>query len=110
MAGLYELRAITGKGIGVLATTGISRGTRILAERPLLTASRFLNAATGNVNEIFQTLSPSRQSRYMELHNAHPELDPVAGIFKTNSLPRGQMGSVYETICRVNHSCRPNAR
>ncbi|KAL9000403.1 MAG: hypothetical protein Q9169_000920 [Polycauliona sp. 2 TL-2023] len=37
---LYEVRATASKGLGVFATRDITRGTRIMSERPLLRCSR----------------------------------------------------------------------
>jgi SET domain len=56
--------------------------------------------------------SKTEQRQFFSLHNNFPGKYPFSGIVKTNALPCGSgsmIGGVYPTICRINHSCLPNA-
>ena len=110
---LFEVKDIRGKGRGLVASVDISPGTRILYDKPLLTAGpmppdelvRVLAAG-------LKTLSRSEQRQFLSLHNNFPGKHPFGAIFKTNALPCGSgssTGGVYPTACLINHSCLPNS-
>lgn len=67
----YEILPIAGKGLGVMATAHIARGTCIMAEEPLL---RLLPGETvASSYKAFLALSDADQMQYLALHdNASP--------------------------------------
>ncbi len=111
---LYSIKPVNGKGKGLVARFNIEKGKRILAENPLFT---ILNVSPiSRREELLATelkaLSKSKQREFLSLHNNFPGKHPFSGTLKTNALPCGPnsaIGGIYPTICRINHSCIPNA-
>lgn len=108
---------ISGKGRGVIACVDIAAGTLLLCEKPLFTNTLTGYGGSKDLEAFFaaklKSLTKEQQRRFLTLHNAHPNMPPFAGTFKTNALPCGSgsmVGGVYPTICRINHSCLPNAQ
>jgi hypothetical protein len=122
---LIEVRGSPGKGLGTFAKANIPRGTRILAESCLLkvNCSDDEQPTANSIMQAFETLSPSQQASYLELHthacdsdkqilasqtgrtwDELPELHrKVLGIYTANSFD-----SIYLLASRFNHSCLPN--
>lgn len=71
----YEVRAVTGKGYGCFAIKDIKRGTRILADAPLLVvpAGHYLQS---DIEKAFDRLSPADKSLYFTLASGHGQ-DPT---------------------------------
>ncbi|KFZ16901.1 hypothetical protein V501_02014 [Pseudogymnoascus sp. VKM F-4519 (FW-2642)] len=65
---LIEVKATQGKGLAIFAKEKIPRGTRLIAESPLLKAP--INHTTGgaDVMRAFNNLSASSQQAYLKLH------------------------------------------
>ena len=107
----FRLATISGKGIGVVATRDILRGTLLIAELPLIAAP--YDASIEELERQYISLSVEQQATFISLHNAHPELAQVRGIFQTNTISVDSspdaMSFVLPTISRFNHSCRPTA-
>lgn len=135
----YTVRAVPSQGYGCFATTVIKRGTRILAESPLLTVPEadYMHA---DVEASFSKLSAKNQLLYFTLHSAHSQ-DPASwptkihpsvtgkererireqhearmgksaslvSIFQTNCMEMNGGAAVYVHTSRFNHSCNPNA-
>jgi hypothetical protein len=111
----FELRDVPGKGQGVIALANMPRGTRILAEAPLITinkeSERNINKLRGALVEAFNKLSMSRRGEFIQLHNAFPQEGTLLGIYYTNAFGINKnKTSVFFPASRFNHSCRPNAR
>lgn len=84
-----------------------------MCEKPLFTA---LPTVFGGIEPMLAkklgTLPKDMQRMFLSLHNKAPGRNPFTNIFKTNALPCGAgspVGAVYQTICRINHSCHPNS-
>ncbi|EJT47497.1 hypothetical protein A1Q1_03609 [Trichosporon asahii var. asahii CBS 2479] len=111
---MVEVVEISGKGKGVVALVDIPSGTRIMKEAP------YMVMTAGNPSEVdakitkaLVGLSAEDRAAFQSLHNADPS-HPCANfaIFDGNALPLGAnspKGAVYPTLCRINHSCIPNA-
>ena len=115
---LIEVKSTQKKGRGIFAREKILRGTRILAEAPLLKAA--VDPATGGVNvkEAFNQLTVLQQRAYLELYGYASEdskkphnwqllgdLDrKVLAIYTANCWGR----DVFWIASRFNHSCVPN--
>ncbi|KAG8997872.1 hypothetical protein FRB94_002922 [Tulasnella sp. JGI-2019a] len=98
------------KGKGVFTTTHIAPGTCIIAEQPIVA---FPANNEDQIAPILQRCSEEDKRKFLSFGyvKVNASLDPFRRIVKTNCLPmasRGQVG-LFETICRVNHDCRPNA-
>ncbi|KAF4337306.1 SET domain protein [Fusarium beomiforme] len=113
MASLYELRDIPGKGKGLVATSNIPRGTRILAESPFFKLPRFGLTGGSYQQSIIakvETMSKKKRKEFYALYNAWPEIGKELGIIKTNALPMGDEGGMFPVASRINHSCAQNAQ
>ncbi|KAI4646948.1 hypothetical protein J4E93_005172 [Alternaria ventricosa] len=117
----------------------IPRGTRILAEDPLLIVS-VGDYMLSDVQKAFDSLTPSQQTLYYTLHSSHGQdpkkwpsrihesvspqevlrikeqhkarTDPspsLISIFQTNCMEMNAGAAVFPHAARFNHSCNPNA-
>ncbi|KAF1951200.1 SET domain-containing protein [Byssothecium circinans] len=135
----YEVRKIDGKGYGCVALQDIKRGTRILADSPLLIVP-IAEYVKADVERPFEKLSPADQKLYFSLASGHGQ-DPknwpskihesvrgresqriqeqhearvskepsVVSIFQTNCMEWNEGAAVFPNAARFNHSCNPNA-
>ncbi|KAH8589593.1 hypothetical protein B0O99DRAFT_581321 [Bisporella sp. PMI_857] len=116
---IYTIQDVLGKGKGLVAIKKISKGTRILSEKPIV-------VITGNKMNIEQlqisiyqqvvALSEHQQQVFLSMKNIYPYKDTAErylGIVQTNSLPAeadGDKGAIFLEACRINHSCDNNAQ
>ncbi|KAL1865026.1 hypothetical protein Daus18300_007373 [Diaporthe australafricana] len=109
---LFEVKDVPGKGKGLIARVDISKGTRILCEKPLLTVESMPSGDSGPILAAkLKAMSKTEQRQFFSLHNNFPGKHVLSGIVKTNALPCGSgspKGGVYAAICLINHSCLPN--
>ncbi|KAI0050091.1 SET domain-containing protein [Auriscalpium vulgare] len=113
----FEIRAILGKGMGMVATEAIAPGALIVRERPLLAVPMTLPGFYMDMLSNTSYMPESIRTEYFSLTNCKPpELPHAIGILNTNSVALnimpGQLDDycgVFKSICRVNHSCSPNA-
>lgn len=113
---LYTIQSISGKGYGIVADVKIPAGTRILSEKPLLTTAVFdpIEEMEAHLKKMIKALPKAEQNAFLGLHNNFAGDYPLNGILETNFFYFGGnkemiVGAIYPTICRINHSCRPNA-
>lgn len=110
---LFEVKQIPSKGKGLVARLDIDAGTRILCEKPLLTAESMPPEALELVlASKLKAMTKTEQRQYFSLHNNFPGKPVLGSILKTNGLPCGtdsSAGGIYSTICLINHSCLPNS-
>lgn len=112
----YTVKAIDGKGFGMVASRKIKQGDVILTEEPVLTANMALSQDDRNSFLIsqFSKLSLADKERVDSLYDNDPEEDAkmkVVRIFKCNSIQiceSESMAGLYPNIARINHSCAPN--
>ncbi|EPE24556.1 SET [Glarea lozoyensis ATCC 20868] len=102
------------KGKGLVARRNISKGERILSEKPLLISPNLssMSVMESAIAAKLKTLSRTDQRQFLSLNNNFPGKYPFSGIMRTNAFPCGSgavIGGVYPTICLINHSCLPNA-
>ncbi|KAK5742265.1 hypothetical protein LTR17_003506 [Elasticomyces elasticus] len=125
----FEIRAVGNRGVGVFATRTIPAGTLIVKEKPIVTFPKNSFRITGKeVEAAYANLSASSKSRFDALrtiidmpNRSHdkvfstPEIDltnpRVLNRLRVNSNACSDVGGcgVYDTICRFNHACKPNA-
>jgi hypothetical protein len=102
---LYILMPIPGKGQGLIAAQDISKGTRILSEKPLFQIPRFgleQPAIKKAIGSKLNLLSQDDQRTFLSLHNnTLGTSDPLTGIAKTNALPLGTNASEGELCCMI---------
>lgn len=103
---------IPDRGKGLVAMTDITRGTRILCEKPLFTVESMPPHLLHNtVARKLKTMSKDEQRQFLSLHNNFRGQYAFSGIVRTNALPCGpesRVGGIYPKICLINHSCIPN--
>ncbi|KAI5867870.1 hypothetical protein GGS23DRAFT_550441 [Durotheca rogersii] len=114
---LYTLQPIPTKGYGLVATTRIPKGTRILSEAPLFIVPRGISdmqTVERIVMEQLRRLNKDQQRAFFALRNSHgSSLKPPVGIVRTNALALGtdaSRGGLFLEAARINHSCRNNAQ
>ena len=114
---IYAVREIPGRGQAIVATSKILKGSRILAEHPLLTIPRRstdLEAIERLVKDQLEKLDNDQRRSFFKLFNAHPgRYNEIIGIVKTNALPLGPSaaeGGIFLQSSRINHSCSHNAQ
>lgn len=114
--GLYTIKPITGKGLGFVAFSKISKGTRILLEVPLFKtpgSTEDIGSAEITVLREVRSLTKDQQRAFFALQNSQGrKCTPVLGIVITNMLPLGvsNNGGLFLEASRINHSCQPNAQ
>ncbi|KAK4445231.1 SET domain-protein [Podospora aff. communis PSN243] len=113
----YKIQPIASKGKGMVASTWIPRGTRILSEPPLFRVPRDnpdISAVDDIVVSKVSQLSAEQQRVFFDLTNIHgTEHSTAMGIARTNVLPLGsdsRSGGLFPIASRINHSCRHNAQ
>jgi len=111
------VRSIPKKGLGLIAAQTVSKGNRILSEKPIFTFS-----GIGNNHDLMNQLianklkqvSKDNQRAFLSLHNNfRGSLGPFLGIAKTNTLPLGPdatEGGLFLQASRINHACLPNCQ
>lgn len=113
---LYAIKKTTSKGLGFVATSKISKGTRILLEAPLFKtqdSSNNISSAEIMVLQEVKSLTKDQQRAFFSLQNAQGrKYSPILGIVTTNMLPLGGSNSdgLFLEASRINHSCQPNAQ
>lgn len=112
---VWRLESIPGKGKGLIATRDISPGTLILSEPPLITTDviQSIETTEQDLARALKALPKDSQRAYLSLHNNYPGKNPLSNIVRSNGYPLGpnsDVGGVFPTVSRINHSCRPNAK
>lgn len=113
---LYTVQEVPNKGAGLIATTAIARGTRILLESPLIKVpfrSHDTSQHRTEIKDAISALSQDQRTQFFALHNSHKKYGEIEGRFRTNGFPLGgskltEVG-IFCDWSRLNHSCIPNA-
>ena len=113
---LYIIKESPGKGLGMFATTGIQKGTRILAEKPFFTLARSPELswsdpyAPNDMSEAYNRLPDSKRLKYIQLHcPKRTDCSILVSIYEANCFEMGSGDCVCIDASRLNHSCIPNA-
>ncbi|KAK2598837.1 hypothetical protein N8I77_012222 [Diaporthe amygdali] len=129
---MFRVSNAGAKGFGVFATRQIARGTRILADRPLLTItnkdSSILAAASrlslqdlhsllslsmnGAKRNSLTRLAAAAWGSLRSLTSVTRNRDILNIFYNNNFLLAGSSGkrAIFLTVARLNHSCVPNAQ
>ena len=114
------------KGTGIRALKTIERGSEIISESPFI---RFTHPITPlSIRHAWDRLSDENKQRFLSFTSTIPDIDDrFVNIAETNAIPlcvpssdesafdeehaaaREGVSGMFKTICRVNHSCEPNA-
>ncbi|KAF9877180.1 hypothetical protein CkaCkLH20_05446 [Colletotrichum karsti] len=128
---MLTVRAVAGKGLGVFAAKPISRGTRILADRALITLSP--SDPTGSIVHQYRSIPSAKLKSLLSLSinttkfgvlswlealwqsRSAPHLQPathgIINIFRNNNFDIGNgVQALFPNVARINHSCVPNAQ
>jgi len=111
---LYQVKTISGRGRGLFARSDIPEGTRILAEKPLLTVPHNIppDEAESYIASKLEGLPNAYQQVFHSLHDCSSDERTLAGTFLSNAIPCGpnpKVDAVYTTVCFINHDCIPNS-
>ena len=110
----FKIVPIPGKGMGVVATSRIHRGERIMADPPLLVVTEGLTDKS-LAALVARLPIPLRRAFFNLAQNTarFGEEKTSLGIVATNGIPymhHGvRSGGIFPTACRINHSCDANA-
>ena len=111
-----ELRQ-TSRAVGGFALCALAPGTRVLAEKPLLTMLlEDVDDADNIIAAANELTVPDRDDFYgLCMHGVENDAEKTAlGIWLSNAYPTDEepeeRGAVFRVICRLNHSCVPNCR
>ncbi|KAH9866126.1 hypothetical protein J1614_008690 [Plenodomus biglobosus] len=135
----YEVREIPDKGYGCFALKDLKRGTRILADNPLLIVP-MADYFQEDIQAAFDKLTAPEKELYFSLHSGHgqdprnwpsqihPSVDgkermrieqqhaartgkeaTLISIFQTNCMEMNRGAAVFAHAARFNHACNPNA-
>lgn len=114
---LYAIREVAGRGKGLVATTRIVKGTRLLSEAPVFRVPRDnpdIKAVERIVADKVKQLNVDQQRAFFDLTNSYGNAhSPSLGIARTNVLPLGsnaRSGGLFLEASRINHSCKHNAQ
>jgi hypothetical protein len=113
--GLYTIKPITGKELGFVAASKISKVARILLEVPLFKtpdSSKDIGSVEIMVLREVKSLMKDQQRAFFALQNVQGrKYTPILGVAITNMLPLGasNSGGLFLKESRINHSCQPNA-
>ncbi|KAF7561993.1 hypothetical protein G7046_g2159 [Stylonectria norvegica] len=116
----FAILPIEGKGLGMVATTRINRGTRILAETPLIYIEgddpTKLCKEHPNVSVQFNRLDDRDREHVLSLCRCAAQEEKqgaLHAIIWTNAIPlrnmKAKCSGLFITSSRINHSCNPNA-
>ena len=114
---LFILTPLLGKGQGLIVVQDISKGTRIISEKPLFRIPRSRIgieqlALEKAIDRKLSLLSQDGRRAFLSLYNNAPgDSYPLSGIVKTNALPLGTSaleGGLFLEASRINHACVPN--
>lgn len=124
---MFEITEVPFKGKGLVATLFISKGTRILAEAPMLTIkSRMAKGPNGalyaqfvldEVTEQVAKLTEEQRTMFEKMNNVHPfenVAEKYVGIVRTvsyvmDSGSEDERVGVFPMAAYVNNNCSPNA-
>ncbi|TGO47389.1 hypothetical protein BOTNAR_0528g00030 [Botryotinia narcissicola] len=127
---MYAKRHVPGKGLGLIATINIPRGTRILSESALILGPElFGDDLRPCISRQLSALTNQQQQdcfSFGYMHQCTNESERLCAIFNTNCLPlegayiletgnpggsqnRYKRGGLFPNACRINHACDRNA-
>ncbi|CAG7556533.1 unnamed protein product [Fusarium equiseti] len=111
---MITLQGVPGKGIGVVATQKILKGTRILSEAPIIKIPE--DASESQLRESIRRqvvgLTSDQRQAFLNMCNIYPSdnTSRYLGIVRTNALPMDDGSGIFVTACRINHACNNNAQ
>lgn len=105
-----SIRPTTGKGEGLFATSAIGPSGLVLSQAPFAEFEMPLTSA--GVEQALHAIDDEGRDLFWSFGGIGQEEGKDVDIAESSMIPfEGEMrGGMFETICRINHSCSPNAR
>jgi SET domain-containing protein len=116
---MYAIVDIPRRGKGIVATKNITKGSRILEEKPVITTPEQPQSdewLKTNIAQQVSCLNDHQRQSFFSMHNLYAyqsTAEQALGIIRTNSLPieaNGIGGGIFLEACRINHACDDNAQ
>lgn len=115
---MYIVDDVSGKGKGLVTTKDIPKGTRIIAEKPIITVGQSVASIEQLENLIHRqvcSLSKNKLQDFLSMTNIYPHTSSAErylGIIRTHALPMPELnaGRVFLQAGRINHACDPNTQ
>ena len=108
---LWAVRPLPGRGLGCIALTDLTLGTRVLAEPPLTVEGPGLPT----IDRAVEALTAADRSRFFALAQEvrlYGQTKSIEGIVGTNGIPfevdGEEYGGIFPRASRFNHSCDAN--
>ena len=106
------------RGFGVFARATFEVGEELIREAAVIRMPNLPEAggmAEASAVALFASLPEVKQRLVMSLSDAHHAEPTVWGTMKTNAIPTNDVSmppssGIFVLACRLNHSCKPNAR
>jgi hypothetical protein len=114
--GVIIKASLNAGGLGMFAQQCYTVGDVIIREAPLVVLQDHLVESVGAeyLEQIFSTLAISSALAARNLSDSFALLSgkpSLMGMVASNCIPVGNKSTaLFASICRINHSCRPNAR
>ncbi|CAI6274406.1 unnamed protein product [Periconia digitata] len=113
---MYAIEDVPGKGKGLIATRNISKGTRILADKPWITINESFMTKEFRMSLIAQQLHDLNKEEtkdYLSMRNIYSNSSAAknwVGIYTTNcSTITSCKSALFPNVSRINHACNANA-
>lgn len=113
----FEVTALPGRGLGLLATRRIERGETLFSHSPVLIMQAFVETVLPErhldflFQQAVQNLPDETRLLYMGLMGHFEEhgedVDEVRDRFETNAFNLFDFAGVFPETSRLNHACRP---
>jgi hypothetical protein len=106
------------RGFGVFARAAFEVGEELIREAAVIRMPNLPEEggmAEASALALFASLPELKQRLVMSLSDAHHAEPTVWGTMKTNAIPTNDTSmppssGIFVLACRLNHSCKPNAR
>ena len=109
-----SIRPSAESGLGVFARHAFEMGCALICERPLAVVTGDFVAHSRQARDACErevaSLTTARRAVIMDLTDVHGSARSSWGVFATNAIPIANGVALFALTCRINHSCRPNAR
>ncbi|KAG6091725.1 hypothetical protein E4U30_006366 [Claviceps sp. LM220 group G6] len=115
---MYAVRDVPGKGKGLVATRNITKGTRILCERPLISIPNGISNEDRQciIYDKVEVMNKKERDIFLSFPNRYEFSDPATqynGIFITSSILAAsephQIFAIFPNASRINHDCNNNS-
>jgi hypothetical protein len=115
---MYVLQDVPGKGKGLVAIEKISKSTRILFKKAVVTVSESVGSERlrTSICKQVKAFGENQRRDFLSMHNIHlyrNAAEQYLGIFRTNFLPAEAVEdkrAIFLEACRINYACDNNTQ